>query len=138
EEISLRGWPQITKTRVRLPKVRVLSPRVVFEIFEDGSSNFSTLLSHLPKGKGGGIDVGVEEALVSRGTFRFRELSARLDVLLREAAVSAVARPFSPVTQLSFASRHAQFRLEDNQVLDLAIAADARLERNRLHVDALR
>src|SRR5204862_117127 len=84
----------------------------VFEVFEDGTSNFSAILAHIPKTRGGGVDLRVEEALVSGGTFRFRELSARLDVLLRDAAVTAIARPLSPVTKLSLASRHAQFRLD--------------------------
>ncbi|HKC24215.1 MAG TPA: translocation/assembly module TamB domain-containing protein [Thermoanaerobaculia bacterium] len=138
EEISLYGRPDVGKDHVRLPKVRVVAPRVVFEVFEDGTSNFSAILAHIPKTRGGGVDLRVEEALVSGGTFRFRELSARLDVLLRDAAVTAIARPLSPVTKLSLASRHAQFRLEDGDVLDLAIAADATLSPNRLHVDALR
>jgi hypothetical protein len=139
EEISIRGRPLIARDRVSLPKVRVISPRVVFEVFEDGTSNLTSLLEHLPKTKAGpGLDVRVEEALVQRGTFRFRELSAQLDVLLNDAAVTARAPALSRLTTVSLATRRARFRLEDNRVLDLSLGIDATLSPNRIHVDALR
>ena len=46
KEVSLRGIPQITKSRIDLPKVRLIEPRIVFEIFEDGTNNFSSIAGH--------------------------------------------------------------------------------------------
>ena len=54
EEVSLRGIPQISESRVDLPKLRLIAPRVVFEVFADGTNNFSSLVAALPKGSGGG------------------------------------------------------------------------------------
>ncbi len=73
EEISLRGIPQLSETRVDLPKVRVIAPRIVLEVFADGSSNFSSIVAALPKSQGGGRDVRVRQAILQRGTIRFRE-----------------------------------------------------------------
>ncbi len=43
EEVSLRGIPQISETRIDLPKVRLIGPHVVFEVFGDGTNNFSSI-----------------------------------------------------------------------------------------------
>jgi hypothetical protein len=54
EEISLRGIPQVSESRIDLPKVRIISPRIVLEVFGDGTNNFSSIAAALPKGEGGG------------------------------------------------------------------------------------
>jgi len=138
EEVSLRGIPSITRDRIWLPKVRLLSPRIVFEIFEDGTSNFTTLVESLPKSKSEGVDVRLGELLLQRGTFRFRELGARLDVLLTDAGITARAEGLSRVRHLTLGCRKGRFKLEDNDVLEMAIGVEASLSPRRLHIDSLR
>ena len=82
-EVELRGLPSLFGRRLELPKFRVVAPTIVFEIFEDGTNNFS----RLSEGDGeGGLDVTLSEAVVQRATLRFREWSAQLDAVLSEAA----------------------------------------------------
>ena len=71
EEVSLRGIPQISDIRIDLPKVRLIGPHVVFEVFGDGTNNFSSIAAALPKGDGGGRDVRIREAILQKGTIRF-------------------------------------------------------------------
>ena len=111
EEVSLRGIPQVSETRIDLPKVRLIAPRIVFEVFGDGTNNFSSIVAALPKGEGGGRDVRVREAVLQRGTFRFREWKAKLDVILSDAALTARSGRFSRTTRASLGCRRARFKL---------------------------
>ncbi|MGZ6971612.1 MAG: hypothetical protein ACXVID_08115, partial [Thermoanaerobaculia bacterium] len=43
-EIEVRGLPTITSRRIDLPKLRVVSPRVVVEVFPDGTMNLKPIL----------------------------------------------------------------------------------------------
>jgi hypothetical protein len=124
EEVSLRGIPQVSETRIDLPKVRVIAPRIVFEVFADGTNNFSSIVAALPKGKGGGRDVRVREAVLQRGTFRFREWKAKLDLILSDAALTARSGRFSRTTRASLGCRRARLKLADGEVLDLEVGAD--------------
>ncbi len=124
EEVSLRGIPQVSETRVDLPKVRLIAPRIVFEVFDDGTNNFSTIAAALPKGKGGGRDVRIREAVLQRGTFRFREWKAKLDVILSDAALTARSGRFSRTTRASLGCRRARLKLDDGEVLDLEVGVD--------------
>lgn len=134
-EVELRGIPEITKQRIDLPKVRVYNPKIVVEVFPDGSTNLPIPTSGTT---GGGVDVRLRELILQRGTFRFREWSAQLDVRLRDAAVTGYSGTFSRVTRATLACRRGEFRLSDYGVLDFALALDATLAPGRLHVDGLR
>src|SRR5512135_1411617 len=125
EEVSLRGIPQISESRIDLPKVRLIAPRIVFEVFGDGTNNFSSIVSALPKGGGGGKDIRVREAVLQKGVFRFREWKAKLDVVLTDAALTARSGRFSRTTRASLACRHVRFKLAGGEVLDLEMAVDA-------------
>lgn len=140
DEIALRGIPRISGDRVDLPKVRLVRPRFLFEIFADGSNNLTSILESLGRSgsRGRGPDVRLQEALVQRGTFRFREWNAQLDALLQDAALSARSGRFSRVTRASFACRKAQLRLEDNRILEFALGLEATLSPGRVHLDQLR
>lgn len=134
-EVELRGIPEWSSRLIDLPKLRVLSPRVVVEVFEDGTSNLPTL----PKSEGGGgPDVHLGEAVIVKGTVRFREWKAEIDTVLRGVAVTARSGRFSAVTKVAIACRRAAFRLEGNQVLDFGLAADLTLSPGRVHLDGLR
>ena len=124
EEVSLRGIPQVSETRIDLPKVRVIGPRVVFEVFGDGTNNFSSIAAALPKGDGGGRDVRIREAILQKGTIRFREWKAKLDVILTDAALTARSGRFSKTTRVSLGCRRARLKLDDGDVLDLEVGAD--------------
>ena len=50
-EIEIRGIPAITSNRIELSKLRVVAPRLVVEIFPDGSTNVDPILRAL---RGGG------------------------------------------------------------------------------------
>ena len=138
EEVSLRGIPQISESRVDLPKLRLIAPRVVFEVFADGTNNFSSLVAALPKGSGGGKDVRVREAVLQKGTFRFREWKAKLDVILSDAALTARSGRFSRTTRASLGCRRARFRLEDGEVLDLETGIDLVLSPGRIRFRGIR
>jgi TamB, inner membrane protein subunit of TAM complex len=137
-EIEIRGVPSIVGRRVDLAKLRVLSPRVVFEIFADGTNNFSTIQEHLGPSSGGGYDVRLREAVIQKAALRFREWSAELDVLLQDAALYGSSEPFSRVTKATLACQRAKFLLENNQPLEFALGAEATLSPGRVHLDALR
>ena len=138
EEVSLRGIPKVSAERVDLPKLRVIAPRVVFEIFRDGTSNFSSIAAALPKGEGGGRDVRLREAVLQRGTIRFREWKAKLDVALADAALTARSERFSRTTRASFGCRRARFRLSGGEVLDLEVGADVVVAPNRIRFRGIR
>jgi hypothetical protein len=138
EEVSLRGIPQISETRIDLPKVRLIAPRIVFEVFGDGTNNFTSIAAALPKGEGGGRDVRVREAVLQKGTFRFREWKAKLDLVLSDAALTARSGRFSRTTRASLACRRARFKLGDGQVLDLEVGADVVLSPGQVRFRAIR
>lgn len=138
EEVSLRGIPQISDTRIDLPKVRLMGPHVVFEVFADGTNNFSSIAAALPKGEGGGKDVRIREAILQKGTIRFREWKAKLDVILTEAALTARSGRFSKTTRVSLGCRQARLKLDDGEVLDLEIGADVVLSPGRVRFRGIR
>jgi len=138
EEVSLRGIPQVSGERIDLPKVRLIAPRIVFEVFPDGTNNFSSIAAALPKGGGGGRDVRVREAVLQRGTFRFREWKAKLDVILSEAALTARSGRFSRTTRASLGCRRARFKLDDGEVLDLETGIDVVLSPGQVRFRGIR
>lgn len=140
DEIALRGVPSFAGKRLDLPKLRLIRPRLVFELFEDGSNNLTSILEAIGKedATGTGVDVRLREAVLQRGTIRFREWDSEIDVLLKDAALGARSVRFSRVTRASLACRRVQFRLEDNRVLDLALGLEATLAPRRIHIDQLR
>jgi hypothetical protein len=138
EEVSLRGIPQVSETRVDLPKVRLIGPRILLEVFGDGTNNFSSIAAALPKGDGQGKDVRVREAVLQRGTIRFRDWKAKLDVILSEAALTARSGRFSRTTRASLGCRRARFKLDDGEVLDLQVGADVVLSPGRVRFRGIR
>src|SRR5258706_9455350 len=137
--VELRGVPRVIGRRRDIPKIRLFNPRVVVEVFDDGSSNLDALLEAVKgKGKGGGVDVRLGEAVVQRGTFRFREWSARLDVLVTDTVLVARSPAFSRTTRVSLLCPKGRFRLEDYDVLDFRLGLDATLAPGRVHLDSLR
>jgi hypothetical protein len=138
EEVSLRGIPQITANRIDLPKVRLIGPRVVLEVFGDGTNNFSSIAEALPKGDGGGKDVRIREAILQNGTIRFREWKAKLDVILTDAALTARSGRFSKTTRVSLGCRHARLKLDEGDVLDLDIGVDLVLSPGRVRFRGIR
>jgi hypothetical protein len=138
EEISLRGIPQVSETRIDLPKVRVIAPRIVIEVFADGTTNFSSIVAALPKSQGGGRDVRVRQAILQRGTIRFREWKAKLDVILSDAALTARSGTFSKTTRASLGCKRARFKLEDGAVLDLETGIDVVLSPGQVRFRGIR
>ncbi|MGZ6989396.1 MAG: hypothetical protein ACXVH0_10595, partial [Thermoanaerobaculia bacterium] len=103
-EIELRGLPTMTSRRIDLSKLRVVSPRVVFEVFPDGTNNLNPILDALLGGSdSGGLEVRLQEALVQRATLRFREWNAELDAVLQDAAITATSGRSRTVTHLALA-----------------------------------
>lgn len=138
EEVSLRGIPQVSEARIDLPKVRLIGPQILFEVFGDGTNNFSSIAAALPKGDGGGRDVRVREAILQKGTFRFREWKAKLDVILSDAALTARSGRFSRTTRASLGCRRARFKLDDGDVLDLETGIDVVLSPGRVRFRGIR
>lgn len=138
EEVSLRGIPQLSEARVDLPKIRVIAPRIVFEVFPDGSSNFSSIVAALPKSQGGGRDVRVRQAILQRGTIRFREWKAKLDVILSDAALTARSGTFSKTTRASLGCKRVRFKLEDGDVLELETGIDVVLAPGQVRFRGIR
>ncbi|MFI5197589.1 MAG: translocation/assembly module TamB domain-containing protein, partial [Thermoanaerobaculia bacterium] len=137
-EIEVRGLPTFTSSRVDIPKLRVVSPRVVVEVFSDGTTNLKPVLDALAGGGGGGVDVRLKEAVIQRATLRFREWDAEIDAVLQDAAVTARAGRSRSVTHVALACRKGRFRLEDNETLDFAIGAEVTLAPGRVHLTGLR
>lgn len=69
-EIEVRGFPRITSETIELSKLRVVAPRIVVEVFPDGSTNVDPILRALKGGRGGGKDVQLHEAVIQRVTSR--------------------------------------------------------------------
>jgi len=136
-EIELRGLPTITSSRIDLAKLRVVSPRVVVEVFPDGTTNLSSIFRAL-SGGGGGLDIRLQEAVIQRATFRFREWNAEIDAVLQDAAVTATSGRGRTVTHLALACQKGRFKLEDNETLDFAIGAEVTLAPGRVHLTGLR
>ena len=137
-EIEVRGFPTFTSRRIDIPKLRVVSPRVVVEVFPDGSTNLKPVLDALAGGGGGGVDVRLREAVIQRATLRFREWDAEIDAVLQDAAVTARSGRSNTVTHLALACRKGRFRLENNETLDFAIGAEVTLAPGRVHLTGLR
>ena len=137
-EIELRGLPTFTSNRIDIPKLRVVSPRAVVEVFPDGTTNLKPILDALAGGGGGGVEVRLKEAVIQRATLRFREWDAEIDAVLEDAAITARAGPSRTVTHLALACRRGRFRLENNETLDFAIGAEVTLAPGRVHLTGLR
>lgn len=138
EEVSLRGIPQISEARIDLPKVRLIGPHIVFEVFGDGTNNFSSIAAALPKGDGGGKDVRIREAILQKGTIRFRDWKAKLDVILTDAALTARSGRFSKTTRVSLGCRRARLKLNEGDVLDLEVGTDLVLSPGRIRFRGIR
>ena len=136
-EIELRGWPTITSSRIDLAKLRVVSPRVVLEVFADGTTNLESIRRAL-SGGGGGRDIHLQEAVIQRATLRFREWNAEIDAVLQDAAITATSGRGRGVTHLALACRKGRFKLEDNETLEFAIGAEVTLAPGRVHLTGLR
>lgn len=137
-EIELRGLPTITSSRIDLPKLRVVSPRVVVEVFPDGTTNLTAPLRAFSGGEGGGLDVRLQEAVVQRASLRFREWEAEIDALLQDAAITASSGRSRTVTHLALACRKGRFRLGNNETLEFAVGAEVTLAPGRVHLTGLR
>ncbi len=137
-EIEIRGIPAVTSNRIELSKLRVVAPRLVIEVFPDGSTNVDPILRALRGGGGGGKDIQLHEAVIQRASFRFREWKAEIDALLKDAAVTARAGRTLSVTHLVLACRQGSFRLENNEALEFAVGAEITLAPGRAHLTGLR
>jgi hypothetical protein len=137
-EIEIRGIPTVTSNTIELSKLRVVAPRIVVEVFPDGSTNVDPILRALRGGGGGGKDIQLHEAVIQRASLRFREWKAEIDALLKDAALTARAGRTLSVTHLVLACRQGSFRLENNETLDFAIGAEVTLAPGRAHLTGLR
>jgi len=137
-EIEVRGLPTITRSRIDLPKLRVVSPRVVVEAFPDGTTNLTGPLKAFTGDGGGGLDFHLQEAIVQRASLRFREWDAEIDALLQDAAVTAKSGRSRTVTHLALACRKGRFKLENNETLEFALGAELTLAPGRVHLTGLR
>ena len=137
-EIEIRGIPAITSNTIELSKLRVVAPRIVVEVFPDGSTNVDPILRALRGGRGGGKDIQLHEAVIQRASLRFREWKAEIDALLKDAAITARAGRTLSVTHLVLACRQGSFRLENNETLEFAIGAEVTLAPGRAHLTGLR
>ena len=137
-EIEVRGFPTLTSKRLDIPKLRVFAPRVVAEVFADGTLNVAPILKAFSGGGGGGIDVHLAEAVIQRATFRFRDWDAELDAVLQDAAVTASDGRSPTVTHIALACRKGRFLLEDNETLEFAVGAEVTLSPGRVHLSSIR
>ncbi|HQR67478.1 MAG TPA: hypothetical protein PLB02_08800, partial [Thermoanaerobaculia bacterium] len=131
-EVELRGLPTLLGRRLELPKFRVVSPTVVFEVFADGTNNFERLLPRKKDDSGEGLDVYMTEAVVQRATLRFRDWSARIDALLQEAAFTSRREGIGSTSHLDLGVRKARLRIGDYETLDFALGVGADLSPGRL------
>jgi hypothetical protein len=80
----------------------------------------------------------VREAVLQKGTFRFREWKAKLDVILSDAALTARSGRFSRTTRVSLGCRRARFRMDDGDVLDLDVGVDLVLSPGQIRFRGIR
>ena len=137
-EIEVRGLPTLTKSRIDLQKLRVISPRVVIEAFPDGTTNLTGPLKAFAGDAGGGLDIRLQEAIVQRASLRFRDWEAEIDAHLQDAAVTATSGRSRTVTYLALACRKGRFKLENNETLEFALGAEVTLAPGRVHLTGLR
>ncbi len=133
-EIELRGLPSLFGRRLELPKFRIVSPTVVFEVFGDGTNNFDRLLPRKKDDTDAGLDVYMTEAVVQRATLRFRDWTARIDALLQEAAFTSRREGAGAVSHLDFGVRNAHLKIGDYETLDFALGVGADLSPGRLRI----
>lgn len=133
-QIELRGIPRISEDEIDLPKLRIRAPRIVFEVFPDGRTNFSSILERLPKKneKSGGADLRLRELVLQNGVFRFREFRARLDLEMRNVAATANSPAFSARTKGSFLCRHLRLKIGDHDILEFGVGLDVLIAPGRL------
>jgi uncharacterized protein involved in outer membrane biogenesis len=138
-QIELRGIPNISEDRLHLPKIRVVAPRILFEVFPNGRTNFSSILERLPKSEksGEGPDIRLRELVLQNGVFRFREWRARLDLEMRNAAATASSPRFSARTRGSLLCRHVRLKIGDNEILEFSLGLDALLAPGRVQIRRL-
>ncbi len=136
-EVEIRGFPSLFGRRLELPKFRLVSPTIDFEVFEDGTNNFSRLLPEKKTDAEEGLDVILTEAVVQRATVRFREWSAQLDAVLTEAAF--VSRQIGPssTSHLDCGVRKARLRIGEYETLDFSLGVGADLSPGRLKIHDL-
>ncbi|MFI5181331.1 MAG: translocation/assembly module TamB domain-containing protein [Thermoanaerobaculia bacterium] len=133
-EVEVRGLPSLFGSRLELPKFRLVAPTIVFEVFEDGTNNFS----RLSKGGGeGGLDVILSEAVIQRATIRFREWSAQVDAVLSKAAFVSRHLPGASATHLDFGVRNGRVRIGEYETLDFSLGVGADLSPGRLKIHDL-
>ncbi len=133
-EIEIRGLPSLFGRRLELPKFRLVAPTIVFEVFEDGTNNFS----RLSEGDGeGGLDLILSEAVIQRATLRFREWSAEVDAVLLEAAFVSRQSGSSSTSHLDLGVRKARVRIGDHETLEFALGVGADLSPGRLKIHDL-
>jgi hypothetical protein len=133
-EIELRGLPSLFGRRLELPKFRVVSPTVVFEVFGDGTNNFERLLPRKKDDAGEGFDVYMTEAVVQRATLRFRDWTAKIDALFQEAAFTARRQDIGSVSHLELGVRNAHVKIDGYETLDFALGVGADLSPGRLKI----
>lgn len=133
-KVEIRGLPSLFGRRLELPKFRLVAPTIVFEVFEDGTNNFS----RISQGDGeSGLDVILSEAVVQRATLRFREWSAQVDAVLAEAAFVSRQSGSSSTSHLDFGVRKARVRIGDYETLDFSLGVGADLSPGRLKIHDL-
>ena len=136
-EIELRGLPSLFGRRLELPKFRVVSPTVVFEVFADGTNNFQRLLPRKKDDTDEGFDVYMTEAVVQRATIRFRDWSARIDAILQEAAFTSRRQETGSVSHLDLGVRKARVKIGGYETLEFALGLGADLSPGRLKIHDL-
>ena len=136
-EVEIRGFPSLFGRRLELPKFRLVAPTIDFEVFEDGTNNFSRLLPPKKADAEESLDVILTEAVVQRATVRFREWSAKVDAVLSEAAF--VSRQLGPssTSHLDFGVRKARVRIGEYETLDFSLGVGADLSPGRLKIHDL-
>ncbi len=138
EEIAIQGLPFVWGDRIEIPKIRVSAPRVVYEIFPDGTSNFGSLGRKRGSTGPPKIDIRVEEAVLQKGTFRFREWKARIDTVVQNAVLTGSSGAYSLATTFTLGSRQGQFRIEEYDVLKFHLGVEAVLSPGRVHLTSVR
>ena len=139
EEVSLRGIPQIVARRASTFR-RCGSSARASSSRSSPTGRTTSPRSWRPcrRGAAAGRTCGSREAVLQKGTFRFREWKAKLDVILSDAALTARSGRFSRTTRASLGCRRARFKLDDGDVLDFELGADLVLSPGRVHFRGIR